>query len=185
MADTRVFTARPVTRKSALHRKLVPSLARDSAAFENAVDHTNFMYLLAVREHYRLANWKWNRGAEFLFSCLINALDLGDYENRILSAARPARGARPKTETREYIKYLKGQGRNVIQIQTVLKETRGINLSRDAIRDNLKPPRKRSKEEVTGRISLQIHPRENMSPFFPVFPNNSASLIVLSRSHLM
>jgi hypothetical protein len=146
MENPHAFTAHPVTRKSAPHWELVPSLRQDPDSFDKLVDRSNFMYLLAVREHCKLEHWKWGLGAEFLFSCLISALDLGDHKNRILNAARPKRGARPKTEIREYIRHLKRLGRNIRQIQTTLKEVHGVEMSRDAVRDNLKPPRKRSKQ---------------------------------------
>lgn len=148
MTNTHAFTARPVTRKSVDRwaSSLSPKL-REPSHFERTLRHSNFQYLLAVAECYRLHS-KWNRGAEFLFSSLIHALDLGDHENEIVAAARPQRGRKQSREIAEFIQYERKQGKNILQIRASLKQ-RGIEKSPDAIRDYLKPPRKHRKQSKT------------------------------------
>ena len=57
--------------------------------FEWTVQRGNFQCLMAVCERYRLEleGWKWNRGADFLFRCLIHVPDLEDHEEYILQAS--------------------------------------------------------------------------------------------------
>jgi len=142
MSDTSRFTARPVTRRSApgWRSKLVHSLADDNESFENAVRHNNFTYLLAVREKYRREGWKWSAAAEFLFTCLIHALDLEGDENFIQQAARPKRGRPKNAELAAFIQQEKAAGKKVPQIQTKLKTARK-DMSRENIREYLKPRR--------------------------------------------
>jgi hypothetical protein len=148
MTPAYTFDARPITRKSAtsFRRTLVPSLKGNSKMFERTLERTNFLYLLAVSEEYRMKR-KWNPGAQFLFCCLIQALDLEDHESFILKAAAPKRGRRKNTELAEQILYEKGQGKKIPQIEAILKaHGRHENLTRDAIREYGKARRGRQKQ---------------------------------------
>ena len=141
------FSARPITRKSArtFRRNLLPSLKSNSRTFGRTVEQENFQYLLAMSERYRM-QWKWGPGAEFLFRCLIHSLDLEDHEEFILRAAAPKRGRRKNTELAEQILYEKGKGKNIPQIEAILK-AHGLNqdLTRDAIREYGKARRREEK----------------------------------------
>jgi len=141
MTDTDSFTPRPLTRKSASRAIQLPSLRRDEKSFEKAVEHSNFQYLLAVRERYETERWKWTSGARFLFTCLIHALDLEDHERFILRVAEPRRGAKKKQFLAERIWYEKDQGKNIPQIRAAL-EASGSKLSADAVREYLKKRRR-------------------------------------------
>ncbi len=142
MSDTSPFNFRPVTRRSApsWKSKLVDSLSHDDEAFEKALRRNNFTYLLAVREKYQSEGWKWNRGAEFLFTCLIHALDLEDDESFIQQAASPQRGRPENAELAAFIQQEKAAGKNIRQIQTRLKKA-GKDMSPEKIREYLKPRR--------------------------------------------
>ena len=142
MTEVTAFTLRPITRKSADSWIRVQKLTTDPTWVEWYLQDKNYRYLLVVLEHFQLAGWKWNRGAEFLFRCLSQALDLEDYEGFILGAARPKPG-RPKAnpEVRNFIKYLHAQGKKSYRMQTLVKKQFGIDMSDEAIRDILKPPR--------------------------------------------
>jgi hypothetical protein len=143
MADT-PFAGRPITRKSARasRRNLLPPLKRNSKTFTRTVERLNFQYLMAVGERYHTVARKWNPGADFLFRCLIHALDLEDHENFILRAAKPKRGRRSNTDLAERIQWEKSQGKTAKQIAATLKAA-GTNLSVQGVQSYSKGRRTR------------------------------------------
>jgi hypothetical protein len=116
------------------------------------IEYTNYRYLLSVREYYERSGWKWGAPAEFLFSCLMEALDLGEHDlgqlkSTILAQVRPKRG-RPRDRDRDArILRLKAEGKNIRQITTLLK-AEYPSLTSEAVRDCLKP---RRQQRVTQR----------------------------------
>jgi hypothetical protein len=147
-SSTPTFSARPITRKTAssFRRDLLPSSKRNSETFERTVEQGNFQYLMAVGERYRLEGGKWNAASRFLFRCLIDALDLAAHESLIQGAVTPKRGRRKNTDLAERISYEKEKGNSISQIEKTLKSG-GMNqdLTREAIKDYLKPRRREHK----------------------------------------
>lgn len=148
-SSTPTLSARPITRKTAgsFRTHLVPSLSQDDKTFERRVEQSNFQYLMAVAEHYRLEGGKWNAASRFLFRCLTDALDLEDYEDFIVRAVTRKPGRRKNTELAEYICSLHAQGKTVPQIESILKRD-GLNkdLTRESIRDYIKIRRREQKK---------------------------------------
>jgi hypothetical protein len=119
----------------------MPALKRNSATFEWTLQRTNFQYLMAVGEWYRLEGGKWNRGADFLFRCLIYALDLKDQQEFIVYAVKPKRGRKSNTDLARGIWEEKAQGKTAREIASALKAA-GKSLSIEGVESYLKTRRK-------------------------------------------
>jgi hypothetical protein len=111
------------------------------------IEYTNYRYLLSVREYYERSGWKWGAPAEFLFSCLMEALDLGERDlgqlkSSILAQVRPKRGRKANTELAARILWEREhEQKTVPEIQATLAAEKQ-NLSKEAIEAYLKTRRK-------------------------------------------
>jgi hypothetical protein len=85
---------------------------------------------------------RWDATHEYLYRCLIRALDLWDYEDMLLQMAKPKRGRKAENDLAESIWALHEKGKTASEIETLLA-TCGKNMSIEAIESYLKTRRKK------------------------------------------
>lgn len=94
---------------------------------------------LRIRSDYK---GSWGAGHQYLYRCLIRALDLWDYEPELLHLAKSKRGRKPERELSERILLLKAEGKTVPQMKAILA-SEGTHKSPEAIAAYLKTRRKK------------------------------------------
>ncbi len=135
MPNSCAFNFHPVTRQSAdaSSKSLVPSL---QGKLEFYLRRTNYQYLLAVAERSRSTS-KWNTGSDFLFRCLIQALDLQEHENEILAAATPQKGRPRQLEKHAIINSLHEKEMDLSKITNGVREMKYFgqkDITKEAVR---------------------------------------------------